>query len=92
MIRCAAGEQESYDNFIEWLLESEAQKAYEEYVERKQRECGVLAEKKKAKERLLERRKLTPQEQGMDREVKEGKKDRSFTKCSSQETQGGREL
>ena len=47
MVRSVAGQQESYDNFIEWLLESEAQEAYEEYVERKQREYGILAEKKK---------------------------------------------
>ena len=49
MRRRAAGQQEAYDNFIEWLLESEAQEAYEEYVERKQREYGILAEKKKVK-------------------------------------------
>ena len=49
MIRSAARQQETYDNFIEWLLESEAQEAYEEYVERKQREYGILAEKKKVK-------------------------------------------
>ena len=49
MIRCAAGEQEAFDNFNEWLLESEAQEAYEEYVGRKQREYGILAEKKKIK-------------------------------------------
>ena len=47
MIRSVAGQQEAYDNLFEWLLESEAQKAYEEYVERKQREYGILAEKKK---------------------------------------------
>ena len=47
MRRSAVGQQEAYDNFIEWLLESEAQEAYEEYVERKQREYGILAEKKK---------------------------------------------
>ena len=62
MRRSVAGQQEAYDNFIEWLLESEAQEAYEEYVGRKQREYGILAEKKKARERLLERRRLTPQE------------------------------
>ena len=45
MIRSVAGQQEAYDNFIEWLLESEAQEAYEEYVGRKQREC--LTESKK---------------------------------------------
>ena len=49
MVRSVAGEQEAFDNFIEWLLESEAQEAYEEYVERKQREYGILAEKKKVK-------------------------------------------
>ena len=49
MVRRAAGQQEAYDNLFEWLLESEAQKAYEEYVERKQREYGILAEKKKVK-------------------------------------------
>ena len=52
MRRSVAGQQEAYDNFIEWLLESEAQEAYEEYV----------GKKKKARERLLERRRLTPQE------------------------------
>ncbi len=49
MVRSVAGQQEAYDNFIEWLLESEAQEAYEEYVGRKQREYGILAEKKKVK-------------------------------------------
>ncbi len=49
MVRMAAGQQEAYDNLFEWLLESEAQEAYEEYVERKQREYGILAEKKKVK-------------------------------------------
>ena len=65
MVRIAAGEQEAYDNFIEWLLESEAQEAYEEYVERKQREYGILAEKKKARRIKPDnrvRRILTPQE------------------------------
>ena len=38
MRRRVAGQQEAYDNFIEWLLESEAQEAYEEYVKREQRE------------------------------------------------------
>ena len=52
MIRSVAGQQEAYDNFIEWLLESEAQEAYEEYVERKQREYGILAEKKKRDEMI----------------------------------------
>ena len=52
MIRSAARQQETYDNFIEWLLESEAQEAYEEYVERKQREYGILAEKKKRDEMI----------------------------------------
>lgn len=74
MIRSVAGQQEAYDNFIEWLLESEAQKAYEEYVGRKQREYGVLAEKKKAKERLLERRRLTPQEREWIEKLKKAKR------------------
>ena len=52
MIRSVAGQQEAYDNFIEWLLESEAQEAYEEYVGRKQREYGILAEKKKRDEMI----------------------------------------
>ena len=45
MVRSVAGQQEAYDNLFEWLLESEAQEAYEEYVERKQRE--YLTESKK---------------------------------------------
>lgn len=49
MVRIEAGEQEAFDNFNEWLLESEAQKAFEEYVGRMQREYGILAEKKKIK-------------------------------------------
>ena len=53
MVRSVAGQQEAYDNFIEWLLESEAQEAYEEYVERKQREYGILAEKKK-RDKMIE--------------------------------------